>query len=309
MKQNRYIPYGYTMRNGKLVIEKTEAEVIRRIFTAYIDGASLKEIAEMLTNEKVPYTEKKTDWFKGRIGRILENVKYCGDSEYDQIIDDEVFEEAITAKAARQTAVPGDLDCEINAVKNRVRCLECGSLMTRKVDKRCLIRAEWSCTNPNCGCRLRVDDASLLERVMLLISRVKANERLLDQPPKGQSENASIRKHENELEQELNRKHPDEDIILEHIMNLATEEYETTTAEKELLCERIKKTIRRIEIKEGFDKETFDLIVRTILLGKDQIKIITKTDTTIEERSETDGSTENQQESHGNRTEADTSGR
>ena len=277
MKKNRFIPYGYTMRNGKMVIEKTEAEVIRRIFSAYIDGASLKEIAVELTAQQVPYTEKKTEWFKGRISRILENRKYCGNAEFDKIIDDETFMEAFDAKSARQVAIPGDLDVEIYAVKNRVRCIRCGSIMTRKVEKRCRIKAVWSCTNPNCGCRQRIDDATLLERVMILIARVKANENLLES---------------SHMEQELNRQQPDEDVILNHIMMLAAQEYASTTAEQNLLRERIKKALRRIEIKKGFDKQAFDLIVKTILLGDDSIKIVTKTETTIAERSADDGSAE-----------------
>ena len=292
MKKSRFIPYGYTMRNGKMVVEKNEAEVIRRIFSAYIDGASLKEIADELTAQQVPYTEKKTEWFKGRISRILENKKYCGNAEFDKIIDDEIFTEAIEAKSARQVAISGDLDGEINAVKNRVRCLVCGSIMTRKVEKRCRIKTIWSCTNPNCGHRVRIDDATLLERVMLLIAMVKANESLLDAPHIEQTGNTLIMKHENDLEQELSRQHPDEEVILSHIMALASQEYASTTADQDLLRERIKKTIRRIEIKKGFDKQAFDLIVKTILLGDDTIKIITKTETTIAERKSEDGSTE-----------------
>ena len=273
MKKNRFIPYGYTMRNGKMVIEKTEAEVIRRIFSAYIDGASLKEIADELTAQQVPYTEKKTEWFKGRISRILENRKYCGNAEFDKIIDDETFMEAFDAKSARQVAIPGDLDVEIYAVKNRVRCIRCGSIMTRKVEKRCRIKAVWSCTNPNCGCRQRIDDATLLDRVMILIARVKANENLLESSHIEQSKNMTLIKCENDLEQELNRQQPDEDVILNHIMMIAAQEYASTTAEQDLLRERIKKALRRIEIKKGFDKQAFDLIVKTILLGDDSIKI------------------------------------
>lgn len=292
MKKNRFIPYGYTMRNGKMVIEKTEAEVIRRIFSAYIDGASLKEIAVELTAQQVPYTEKKTEWFKGRISRILENRKYCGNAEFDKIIDDETFMEAFDAKSARQVAIPGDLDVEIYAVKNRVRCIRCGSIMTRKVEKRCRIKAVWSCTNPNCGCRQRIDDATLLERVMILIARVKANENLLESSHIEQSKNMTLIKCENDLEQELNRQQPDEDVILNHIMMIAAQEYASTTAEQDLLRERIKKALRRIEIKKGFDKQAFDLIVKTIMLGDDSIKIVTKTETTIAERSAEDGSAE-----------------
>ena len=54
MKKTRYIPYGYTMQNGTTVVEHSEAEVIRRIFESYINGNSLKDIADELTRLKVP---------------------------------------------------------------------------------------------------------------------------------------------------------------------------------------------------------------------------------------------------------------
>ena len=50
MKKTRYIPYGYTMRNGRTVISGEEAEVIREIFNSYLNGASLKAIADELTD-------------------------------------------------------------------------------------------------------------------------------------------------------------------------------------------------------------------------------------------------------------------
>ena len=71
MKKNRFIPYGYTMRNGKMVIEKTEAEVIRRIFSAYIEGASLREIADFLTAQQVPYTEKRRNGSRAESAEFL----------------------------------------------------------------------------------------------------------------------------------------------------------------------------------------------------------------------------------------------
>ena len=52
MKKIRYIPYGYTMRNGRTVIAQDEATVIREIFSAYINGASLQSIAELLTESR-----------------------------------------------------------------------------------------------------------------------------------------------------------------------------------------------------------------------------------------------------------------
>ena len=43
------------MRNGRTVISTEEAEIIREIFKAYLDGASLKAIAEELTGRQIPY--------------------------------------------------------------------------------------------------------------------------------------------------------------------------------------------------------------------------------------------------------------
>lgn len=102
MKKIRYIPYGYTMRNGRTVIAQDEAAVIREIFSAYINGASLQSIAELLTERKIPYSERTDVWDKARIARIIGNAKYIGDGEYDPIIEEEQYEEAAAVKTARQ---------------------------------------------------------------------------------------------------------------------------------------------------------------------------------------------------------------
>lgn len=98
MKKIRYIPYGYTMRNGRTVIAQDEAVVIRGIFSAYINGASLQSIAELLTERKIPYSERTDVWDKARIARIIGNAKYIGDGEYDPIIEEEQYEEAAAVK-------------------------------------------------------------------------------------------------------------------------------------------------------------------------------------------------------------------
>ena len=102
MKKIRYLPFGYTIRNGHTVIEQQEADIVRNIFKAYIQGASLKEIAEDLTAKKIPYTERTCAWDKARISRILENAKYTGDEEFEMIIDEDIYEEAAAVKSARR---------------------------------------------------------------------------------------------------------------------------------------------------------------------------------------------------------------
>ena len=36
MKKIRYLPFGYTIRNGHTVIEQQEADIVRNIFRSYI---------------------------------------------------------------------------------------------------------------------------------------------------------------------------------------------------------------------------------------------------------------------------------
>ena len=127
MKKIRYLPFGYTIRNGHTVIEQQEADIVRNIFKAYIQGASLKEIAEDLTAKKIPYTERTCVWDKARISRILENAKYTGDEEFEMIIDEDIYEEAAAVKARgagirrRRKARASGRSATVSAADNAVR--------------------------------------------------------------------------------------------------------------------------------------------------------------------------------------------
>ena len=148
MKKTRYIPYGYTVQNGTTVVEHSEAEVIRRIFESYINGNSLKDIADELTLLKVPYTEKTSVWDKARIARIIENAKYIGDREYAPIIDEEIYESAVQCKIARKTNQMRSDSETIRFLRDRVKCGECGYPMTRTLQSSCKIKERWTCTIP-----------------------------------------------------------------------------------------------------------------------------------------------------------------
>ena len=179
MKKIRYLPFGYAVRNGHTVIDQQEAETVRGIFTAYIHGASLKEIAEDLTAKNVPYTERSCVWDKARISRILENAKYTGDAEFDAIIEESVYEEAVAVKSARRwnQAVA---ECEgIRQLRDHIRCGQCGAPMLRHINSKRAVRESWTCSNAACGLRVRISDGELLRKVTLLMNRVIENADLL----------------------------------------------------------------------------------------------------------------------------------
>ena len=100
MLKNRSIPFGYCVVNGKNALNVSEAEAVRKIFSDYISGKSLKAIAAEM---KIPYNISKEVWNKNMVYRILENRTYIGENGYPQIISTEDFELAALIKAERNT--------------------------------------------------------------------------------------------------------------------------------------------------------------------------------------------------------------
>ena len=72
--------YGYRMVEGNtLEIIPHEAEIVRRIYAMYIDGAGSKKIADTLTAEGVP-SYAGGEWSGQRILDMISNEKYMGDA-------------------------------------------------------------------------------------------------------------------------------------------------------------------------------------------------------------------------------------
>lgn len=66
--------------NGKLIINEKQAELVRRIFTMYLQGYTFCGIARRLTEEGIPTVTGKTKWRDTIIKSILTNEKYKGDA-------------------------------------------------------------------------------------------------------------------------------------------------------------------------------------------------------------------------------------
>ena len=65
--------------DGEPEIIPEEAAIVQKIFSSYLDGASLRDIKNMLENERVPAKSGQVNWPITTIRSILENEKYTGD--------------------------------------------------------------------------------------------------------------------------------------------------------------------------------------------------------------------------------------
>ena len=285
MKKTRFIPYGYTIREGRTVIEHTEAEIIREIFDEYIKGASLKNIAENLTQRRIPYTEKTDVWDKARIARIIDNAKYIGDEEYDPIIDEDTYEGAVSMKAARQRNTV-QKECEgIALLRNRVKCEDCGSPMVRRICSKRHIKESWTCQNAECGKRLRISDGDLLQKITILMNRIIENSELLIPKPKTRIvDSPTVANLQRQVDAELGKDHPSEEYIVEKISDIASQLYKETQAKKIIVAQIARKRASMMKPQENINCDYFsDLIDYITLSSSGKVSLHTKVGTEITE--------------------------
>lgn len=109
---NRKILYGYLIRNGELTLEPEEAETVKRIFACYLAGLSYLKTANMLNEDKIPYSVEAPEWNKHKVKRLLEDARYTGEKNYPVIIGAGTFaavQSLIQSKTAGYTAKkPGE---------------------------------------------------------------------------------------------------------------------------------------------------------------------------------------------------------
>lgn len=66
--------------DGKIEIDESEAEIVRRIYSMFLDGKTIRYIADVLTEDGIPTPGGKRVWSVSTIKSILSNEKYKGDA-------------------------------------------------------------------------------------------------------------------------------------------------------------------------------------------------------------------------------------
>lgn len=92
MKEQKRISFGYK-RNDKneIVVYKEQAEVVKLIFELYSFNQSLSKISKHLEMYRIPSPSNKPLWGRQIINNVLSNANYLGNSDYPQIITEELW--------------------------------------------------------------------------------------------------------------------------------------------------------------------------------------------------------------------------
>jgi DNA invertase Pin-like site-specific DNA recombinase len=183
--------YGYKRVKGQLVVEESEAEVIRLIYFLYLNGMGRRGIVNELASRGIPPMKGGKWWSEVTIGTILKNEKYAGHTLYQKsikvdgktyreqnfakqyfrentheaIIDQDTWDRAQAIRAERQT--DGEKNPKDYAFRSKIICGCCGGGYVHKINNSGMKWAKpmWRCLNANrhgktvCGGKAIYDSA------------------------------------------------------------------------------------------------------------------------------------------------------
>ena len=102
--KKRYLPFGYVVRDGNIVVDTEQGTIVQNIFTAYLAGNTFQQIATSMISKGIEYHQDDAEWNKNTISRILGNDIYCGTDRYPPIVTKEIFRQAAQVRSAKASA-------------------------------------------------------------------------------------------------------------------------------------------------------------------------------------------------------------
>lgn len=279
----RNIPIGYKMENGKIVLDKKKAELVKKIFKDYLNGVSTDKIAEYLTGKGIPNANNKISWSYGSVRTILVNIKYLGDTIHPQIIDEETFESV--QKRRKSIATRLGKTTQVDKIKNqaiysgKIICGECGEIYReyiKNIGKPSEIRT-WKCKryiyqNKVC-CRNPFLTGEEIENIFIsATNKVLSKIWLLDkekkkEPLKTTIEIRNIEERIKELEEEEQFSSKE---LSELIFKRAKVHYSITKIDDYVYnTEKMRQALEGKEHLMEFDEELFKAIIKQIIVHKD----------------------------------------
>lgn len=236
--------YGYQVENGRTILHTEEANIVKRVFSLYIEGKTLNNIASMLTEEKVVYFQDEVKWNKNTINRMIENEKYMGNEIYPMIISPSLFNQAKTVKERKsckqETHTP-----EAELFREIAVCGKCGSRFKRV--NTWGTREKWMCSK-GCKCSAYIDDAILKDAVTGNLSMVIRNPDLLNVVADSQyMPTIDVTKEENELIRLLEQPKLNFSAVAKCILQGAKVRFDCCEFDNEELTEELKNEISFVD--------------------------------------------------------------
>ena len=258
---NRYLPFGYKIADGKIVVSTEQTDIVCRIFEAYIEGRTLQQIADELSNQKILYRPDAARWNKNMVSRILFNADYCGTDEYPQIISIEQLTAAARVRKSKAAAYSEVL----KPFRKDMQCGCCGARLYWHTKSR-----QWFCQE--CGMWSKPTRAEeTFDSIVEKLRWLQQNPEIIH-PPAGQPNVQSMETAllDREIRQALMETEPDADVLIAKILHRAELEYEFCSAgDADPATLQIQKACAEYEPTDDFPYTFYKEVVRKVILYRD----------------------------------------
>ena len=264
--KNRMYSYGYGCVNGQPAVIPEEAVVVKKVFSDYISGKIMREIAEELTAQSVEFYCGKTVWNKNMIFRILENRKYIGEDLYPSIIDLATYEKANGVKQSKGSAQTEDT-MEVAWMKEHVFCGQCGSKMRRIAKWK--TREKWICPN-GCKCQKYTDDKAIYSGIEAIIEMISEDPTLLHRKEEfvPYQRTQEIMRYGNEIGRLMNAGNIEFNAVKNVILQSAALKFSACREDKSVYTGVVEKHLPSIISDGVIDIDGIDQIVEKIELAE-----------------------------------------
>lgn len=269
--KNRRFPYGYEMQNGVIVICLKEADTVKQIFSQYLNGKNLKNIAEKLTENQVEFMPGEYGWNKSRIKRMIEDKRYIGNNTYPPIIDEDIYKKANAEKDNRRTNINPVVTAEKKLLTNKVICSNCGRKLFHNTDSRLKNSEKWFCKNEDCQFSVYMTVAELEQRITEVLNLLISNYNFTEYEETDISAEPTLEicKTENEIERLLESIDFDKTEIQNMILQCAAKKYDEYKSVQHI-TERLKADFEKSSLLSAFNMELFDRTVSAVMINKDK---------------------------------------
>lgn len=151
-KTNSRPPFGYKHgENGFYEIVEPSAAIVRRIYNEYLKQTTVRQIARNLNEDGIK-SPKGVNWDHSTTSYVLNNIKYCGNENYEGIISKDLFQKVqeLRERGFDKFIAPEDKEDvwkHIYPFTSIIICGQCGEKYTRAVNssgRRCETRI-WRC--------------------------------------------------------------------------------------------------------------------------------------------------------------------
>ncbi|MBZ2174354.1 recombinase family protein [Schnuerera sp. xch1] len=279
----RNVTIGYKMKNGKIVLDKKKAELVKKIFKDYLNGVSTDKIAEYLIGKGIPNANNKISWSYGSVRRILVNVKYLGDTMHPQLIDEKTFN--LVQERRESIAIRLGKTSQVNKIKNqavysgKIICGECGDIYReyiKNIGKASETRT-WQCKryiyqNKVC-CRNPFLTGEEIENIFIsATNKVLSKMWLLDEEKKKEPlrPTIEIRKIEERIRELEDEEEFSSKELSELIFKRAKAYYSISKIDDYAYStEKMRQALTGKEELMEFDEELFEAIIKQITIHKD----------------------------------------